>query len=160
MLKFQKFSNIPMLEKAGELELNDVKFQVNKEGFVIVFVNSDSHHSVFFDFRHILNVEQPNNDEFATIHAINAAAKFGVKKLCIGTKSKLILEDFRNWLYNKSRKRNQYGEQLEKYMNFIEFDKILERIEIEWIDSEGYLYPWKNKKLAEESFVSQMAQIL
>lgn len=47
----------PEFQIAGDIELNSIKFPINKHGYVIVFVECNenlTNNSVFFDFCHKL----------------------------------------------------------------------------------------------------------
>lgn len=92
-------------------------------------------------FLRLLRNANESTDELATLYAINVSVKFGVLKLCIGTKSKFILQKFRLWVYDKNRNPNEFGPQVRTYMEFIELDKLLEQIDIEWVDAEGFKFP-------------------
>ncbi|KAL5285960.1 RNASEH1 family protein [Megaselia abdita] len=146
-------SNYPELLQSGELEIQNIKFPVNENGYVLVFIHCDkndngfsANDSVFFDFNHKLNARSLTED-LATIYAINIAVKFGVKKLCLGTKSKFIIEKFRLWVLDKNRNFNEYGSKVRQYSEFVEIDRLLDQIEIEWVDAGGFVYPWLDKDI-------------
>ncbi|XP_036331717.1 ribonuclease H1-like isoform X1 [Rhagoletis pomonella] len=144
----------------GSQKINEYTFEIDSEGYVIVYTDGSCINNgrpdacaglgVYFGENHPLNMSRPvtgrvtNNvgEIQAAIHAIKTARTFGIEKLCVSTDSQFLINSITMWInaWKQKEWRLKNGEPVKNAVDFKELDELLrdDNMKVKWNYVKGH----------------------